>query len=102
MLIIVFILIVWFSTWITVWVKGTKEKNTVMVILGGLFTLNLIGLIIAAIQINGWKDDNIFEHFHSQKIEIEKQKMELEKQKMEFQKMEFEKEKREFEEKNKN
>ncbi len=82
-LIIVLLLLVfgWIAAWIVVWVKGSQKQNTLMVVLGGLFTLGIIGLIIAIIQSSSWQNQNMDIELQKQKLELERQKLELEKQK---------------------
>ncbi|NQZ28996.1 MAG: hypothetical protein HRT98_01280 [Mycoplasmatales bacterium] len=77
---IVLFVIAWIVGWIVVWVKGTKKQNTMMVVLGGLFSLGIIGLIIAIIQTNGWQNNNTNLELEKQKLELQKQQIEIEKQ----------------------
>ncbi len=78
--IIVIILLVWLSWmigWIIVWVKGTKSRNTTLVILGSFFVLFAIGLMIALIQTNSWQIE-----LQKQQIKLQEQQLEIEKYKI--------------------
>lgn len=54
---VLFFIIAWWSLFIWLWVKGTREKNAALTIIGGLFTLSIIGLIISVIQVTSWSSN---------------------------------------------
>lgn len=85
-LLILFVLAVWEAVFIWMWVKGIREKNSTLTILGGFFALGFIGLIIALVQVSGWNNET--HHHHN--IDIEKEKLALEREKLELEKQKHE------------
>lgn len=49
---------------IVLWIMGSSKRNAAMTIIGGFFTLFIIGLIIALVQVNSWNNTQVHHHVH--------------------------------------
>lgn len=88
--VVLFVIAVWEALFIWLWIKGLREKNSTLTIIGGLFSLGFIGLIIALVQVSNW---NTSVHHHSG-LEIEREKLALEREKLELEKLKHENDKK--------
>ncbi len=77
----------WYGGWIFAWVYGSQKRIHALVLLGGFFTLFILGLIIAWIQITNWRIAESNNDMQSKVLEMQKQKLELERLALEREKL---------------
>lgn len=85
-LLILAFMFIWEAIFIWMWVKGVRERNSTLTIIGGVFSLGIIGLVISLVQVSGWNNETYNHH----NIDIEKDKLALEREKLELEKQKHE------------